>query len=124
MLRLMEQGDDLLLLSDGVAAAIAGGRFLEILQSAPITLYVLQDDVDARGLTGQIADSVGRVSYTDFVRLTVKHAGQLAGDGGIVVYFLTPFGTALKFCVLIIYEAIYYVFTKQKLKPELFNGNN
>ncbi|PSL78657.1 sulfurtransferase complex subunit TusB, partial [Variovorax sp. WS11] len=54
------------------------GRFLEILQSAPITLYVLQDDVDARGLAGQIADSVGRVSYTDFVRLTVKHAGLLA----------------------------------------------
>ena len=78
MLRLMEHGDDLVLLSDGVTAAIAGGRFLEILQSAPITLYVLQDDVDARGLTGQIADSVGRVSYTDFVRLTVKHAGQLA----------------------------------------------
>ncbi|MBO1997845.1 sulfurtransferase complex subunit TusB [Klebsiella pneumoniae] len=117
MLRLMEHGDDLVLLSDGVTAAIADGRFLEILQSAPITLYVLQDDVDARGLAGQIADSVGRVSYTDFVRLTVKHAGQLAGDSGIVVYFLTPFGTALKFCVLIIYEAIYYVFTKQKLKP-------
>jgi tRNA 2-thiouridine synthesizing protein B len=73
MLRLMEHGDDLVLLSDGVTAAIADGRFLEILQSAPITL-----DVDARGLAGQIADSVGRVSYTDFVRLTVKHAGQLA----------------------------------------------
>jgi tRNA 2-thiouridine synthesizing protein B len=29
MLRLMEQGDDLLLLSDGVTAAIAGGRFLK-----------------------------------------------------------------------------------------------
>lgn len=78
MLRVMDHGDDLLLLSDGVTAAIAGGRFLESLQSAPITLYVLQDDVDARGLAGQIADSVGRVSYTDFVRLTVKHAGQLA----------------------------------------------
>ncbi|HFT3186707.1 TPA: sulfurtransferase complex subunit TusB [Klebsiella variicola] len=78
MLRVMDHGDDLLLLSDGVTAASAGGRFLEILQSAPITLYVLQDDVDARGLAGQIADSVGRVSYTDFVRLTVKHAGQLA----------------------------------------------
>lgn len=78
MLRVMDHGDDLLLLSDGVTAAIAGGRFHEILQSAPITLYVLQDDVDARGLAGQIADSVGRVSYTDFVRLTVKHAGQLA----------------------------------------------
>ena len=78
MLRLMEHGDDLVLLSDGVTAAIADGRFLEILQSTPITLYVLQDDVDARGLAGQIADSVGRVSYTDFVRLTVKHADQLA----------------------------------------------
>ncbi len=41
MLRLMEHGDDLVLLSDGVTAAIADGRFLEILQSAPITLYVL-----------------------------------------------------------------------------------
>ena len=78
MLRLMEHGDDLVLLSDGVTAAIADGRFLEILQSAPITLYVLQDDVDARGLAGQIADSVVRVSYTDFVRLSVKHAGQLS----------------------------------------------
>lgn len=78
MLRLMEHGDDLVLLSDGVIAAIADGRFLEILQSAPITLYVLQDDVDARGLAGQIADSVVRVSYTDFVRLSVKHAGQLS----------------------------------------------
>jgi tRNA 2-thiouridine synthesizing protein B len=49
------------------------GRFLEILQSAPITIHALQDDIDARGLAGQIADSVVRVSYTDFVRLTVKH---------------------------------------------------
>lgn len=78
MLRLMEHGDDLVLLSDGVTAAIADGRFLEILQSAPITLYVLQDDVDARGLAGQIADSVVRVGYTDFVRMSVKHPGQLS----------------------------------------------
>lgn len=78
MLRLVKPGDDLFLLSDGVVAAIDGGRFLEILQSAPITLHALQDDIEARGLAGQIADSVGRVSYTDFVRLTVKHAGQLA----------------------------------------------
>ena len=37
MLRLVKPGDDLFLLSDGVVAAIDGGRFLEILQSAPIT---------------------------------------------------------------------------------------
>lgn len=35
MLRTVKDGDDLLLLSDGVIAAIAGGPFLEILRSAP-----------------------------------------------------------------------------------------
>ena len=78
MLRLIKEGDELLLLSDGVIAAVAQGRFLEILQSAPISLYALQDDIDARGRAGQIADSVVRVSYTDFVRLTVKHSSQMA----------------------------------------------
>ena len=78
MLRLIKEGDELLLLSDGVTAAVAQGRFLEILQSAPISLYALQDDIEARGLAGQIADSVVRVDYTDFVSLTVKHEGQLA----------------------------------------------
>ena len=78
MLRLIKEGDELLLLSDGVIAAIASGRFLEILQSASISIYALQEDIEARGLAGQIADSVIRVSYTDFVRLSVKHAGQLA----------------------------------------------
>lgn len=35
MLRLVKDGDDLLLLSDGVIAAADGGRYLEILLSAP-----------------------------------------------------------------------------------------
>ncbi|WP_434638446.1 sulfurtransferase complex subunit TusB [Klebsiella sp. I138] len=78
MLRLVKDGDDLLLLSDGVLAAVAGGSFLEILQSAPITIHALQDDIDARGLAGQIADSVVRVGYTDFVRMSLKHPGQLS----------------------------------------------
>ncbi|MCF6691384.1 sulfurtransferase complex subunit TusB [Raoultella terrigena] len=78
MLRLVKDGDDLLLLSDGVIAAADGGRYLEILLSAPITIHALQDDIEARGLTGQIAGSVIRVGYTDFVRLALKHPGQLA----------------------------------------------
>ncbi|MBB1201982.1 sulfurtransferase complex subunit TusB [Enterobacteriaceae bacterium 89] len=77
-LRLVSEGDDLLLLSDGVIAALADSRFLELLQSAPITLYALKEDIEARGLCGQISSSVVRVSYTDFVRLTLKHTGQFA----------------------------------------------
>ena len=78
LLRLIEKDDELLLLQDGVTAAIEGSRFLESLQNAPITVYALKEDIDARGLGGQISDSVVRVDYTDFVRLTVKHASQMA----------------------------------------------
>lgn len=76
-LRLIVEGDDVLLLSDGVIAALEGSRFLDLLRSAPITLYALEEDIVARGLSGQISSSVVRVSYTDFVRLTVKHTRQL-----------------------------------------------
>ncbi|MEO3992651.1 sulfurtransferase complex subunit TusB [Pseudocitrobacter cyperus] len=78
LLRIVIEGDDLLLLSDGVVAAIEGSRFLDILRSAPISLHVLNEDVEARGLCGQISNSVVRVGYTDFVRLAVKHASQMA----------------------------------------------
>ncbi|MDF7679806.1 sulfurtransferase complex subunit TusB [Enterobacteriaceae bacterium ESL0689] len=78
MIRLMKEGDDLLLLSDGIIAAIAGGQSFKILQSFPVTIYALQDDIVARGLTAHIASSVIPASYMDFVRLTIKHPQQLA----------------------------------------------
>ena len=78
LLRLVKEGDDLLLLSDGVIAAIEGNPFLDILRSAPISLHVLHEDVEARGLCGQISNSVVRVDYTDFDILAVKHASQMA----------------------------------------------
>ena len=61
-----------------MTAAIDGTRFLESLQNASIKVYVLEEDIKARGLDGQISDSVVRVGYTDFVRLTVKHPNQMA----------------------------------------------
>ena len=78
LLRLIDKDDELLLLQDGVTAAIEGSRFLESLQNASIKVYVLEENIKARGLDGQISDSVVRVGYTDFVRLTVKHPNQMA----------------------------------------------
>ncbi|EEL5598140.1 sulfurtransferase complex subunit TusB [Salmonella enterica] len=78
LLRLLKEGDALLLLQDGVTVAIEGNRFLESLRDAPITVYALKEEIDARGLGGQISDSVVRVDYTEFVRLTVKYANQMA----------------------------------------------
>ena len=77
LLRTVREGDDLLLLSDGVIAALEGGRYLELLLNAPITVHVLKDDIDARGLSGQISSSTVRVGYTDFVALTLKHEAQM-----------------------------------------------
>jgi len=77
LLRTLREGDDLLLLSDGVIAALEGGQYLELLLNAPITVHALNEDIDARGLSGQISSSVVRVGYTDFVGLTLKHETQM-----------------------------------------------
>lgn len=77
LLRMLKAGDELLLLQDGVLAALEGSRALTSLLAAPVTLYVLQDDVDARGLAAQISASLTSVSYTEFVALTVKHSQQM-----------------------------------------------
>lgn len=78
MLRLINEDDDLLLLADGVLAVVENSHFLEILRAASISLYVLNEDVQARGLSGQIPHDITMVSYTDFVRLAVKHPSQMA----------------------------------------------
>ncbi|WP_312981844.1 sulfurtransferase complex subunit TusB [Atlantibacter sp.] len=76
-LRMLASGDDVLLIQDGVAAGIAGSSFLELLQHAPISLHALENDILARGLSGQISTDIGRVSYNDFVRLAIKHPSQM-----------------------------------------------
>lgn len=77
MVSMVAEGDDLLLLQDGVLAALRGNRFLPGLLTLPAGLYVLQADVEARGLTKQIADNFALVSYTEFVSLTEKHPQQM-----------------------------------------------
>ncbi len=78
LLRLLGEGDELLLLQDGVTAAVDGNRYLESLRNAPIKVYALNEDLIARGLSGQISNDIIRIDYTDFVRLTVKHTSQMA----------------------------------------------
>lgn len=61
----------------GVLAALEGSRFVEILANAPITVSALKEDLDARGLSGQISAKIDVVGYTEFVNLTVTHASQM-----------------------------------------------
>lgn len=78
LLRMLAEGDELLLIQDGVLAAIEGSRFVEKLNNAPITVSALKEDIAARGLVGQISAKIDVVSYNDFVNLTVKHTTQMS----------------------------------------------
>ena len=77
LLSMMREGDALLLIQDGVLAAVKGSRFVDILSNAPISVSALKDDIDARGIAGQISANIDVVSYTDFVNLAVHHTGQM-----------------------------------------------
>ncbi|TPD91716.1 sulfurtransferase complex subunit TusB [Pantoea vagans] len=70
-------GDDLLLLQDGVLAALTGSRALMRLSESDLTLWVLDEDVQARGLAGQISSSVQSIDYNGFVTLTIRHQQQI-----------------------------------------------
>ncbi|QGH61029.1 sulfurtransferase complex subunit TusB [Serratia proteamaculans] len=78
LLRLTTSSDDLLLLQDGVLAGLAGSAHLELLLNAPISLYALQDDLEARGLTGHFSHKITVVGYNHFVELTEKHRSQMS----------------------------------------------
>lgn len=78
LLLLMQEGDDLLLMQDGVTAALEGSQMFIKLQASPAALWVLEEDVVARGLVEQISTKVVRLDYTGFVAMTVKHQQQVA----------------------------------------------
>ncbi|MCG1034022.1 sulfurtransferase complex subunit TusB [Bacillus amyloliquefaciens] len=77
LLSMLREGDTVLLIQDGVLAAVEGSRFVDILCNAPISVSALKDDIEARGLIGQISTKIDVVSYTDFVNLAIQHTGQM-----------------------------------------------
>ncbi len=77
LMLLLTAQDDLLLLQDGVLGALEGSRALNCLLASPASLWVLTEDVTARGLAGQISAKIGQVDYTGFVTLTEKHQQQI-----------------------------------------------
>ncbi|PPI87855.1 sulfurtransferase complex subunit TusB [Candidatus Pantoea edessiphila] len=71
--------DDILLLQDAVIGAIQGNLIIEkILETnKSIMIWVLEEDLVARGLIKQISTKVNLVNYNGFVKLTEKHQQQI-----------------------------------------------
>ncbi|MEA1063144.1 sulfurtransferase complex subunit TusB [Apirhabdus apintestini] len=78
LIRTVTPGDDILLLQDGVIAGIADTAALALLLALPVSVSALRDDIEARGLSGQISSRIAQIDYTDFVNLTVKQRNQVA----------------------------------------------
>ncbi|QLK62810.1 sulfurtransferase complex subunit TusB [Enterobacteriaceae bacterium Kacie_13] len=78
LIKLVAPEDALLLMQDGVLAAIEGSQACELLFQHVQSVYVLSEDLAARGLVGQISHNITLIDYTGFVALTEKHAQQTA----------------------------------------------
>jgi tRNA 2-thiouridine synthesizing protein B len=74
-LRLARPGQALLLTEDAVYAATQGGADSAGLAAAlaQLEVYVLQPDVEARGMAGKLIDGITAIGYDGFVDLVAKH---------------------------------------------------
>ncbi len=67
------EGDVVLLIEDGVYAAMKGGRAADVLSAVQgVKVCVLSADVKARGLEGKLIDGVEVVDYAGFVDLVTE----------------------------------------------------
>ncbi|MDX7986274.1 sulfurtransferase complex subunit TusB [Xenorhabdus sp. 12] len=78
MLSLISDIDDVLLIQNGVLLGINNNRDLVELLNTGAGIYVLKEDLDARGMFEQISDRVKVIDYAGFVSLTVKHQQNFA----------------------------------------------
>ncbi|PKU22247.1 sulfurtransferase complex subunit TusB [Telmatospirillum siberiense] len=73
----LSEGAALLLIEDGVYAALADGNFAERLAEGirGHALYALAPDLAARGLaTRRLIDGLRVIDYPDFVQLAAEHS--------------------------------------------------
>ncbi|MBE0472609.1 sulfurtransferase complex subunit TusB [Rhodoferax sp.] len=74
-LRMAQAGHAVLLIEDGVYAATQGSAMTERMRQAAtkVSLFVLQPDLDARGMTAKLQDGITPVDYTGFVDLVEQY---------------------------------------------------
>lgn len=78
LVSLIGSKDALLLMQDGVLAALKDSAAHQYLATAEHPVYALCEDLAARGLVGQISHNITLIDYTGFVALTEKHTQQIA----------------------------------------------
>jgi tRNA 2-thiouridine synthesizing protein B len=75
-LAICAQDDGILLLEDGVFAAISSAPCaakLQELVAGGVKVYALSNDIKARGLPGKLAKNIIVTDYAGFVQLSIDH---------------------------------------------------
>ena len=74
-LRFARQGSAVLLIEDGVYAAVRDTSVSKDVQEAmkQVPIYALKSDLEARGMQNRVMDGVRLVDYEGFVDLVVEH---------------------------------------------------
>lgn len=79
-LRVITQNSAILLIEDGVYAATRTSAKHNSLTEAPsgVRIFVLHEDLQARGLTGLLLPDIETVDYRGFVELTTRYQSVLS----------------------------------------------
>ncbi len=77
VISMLKKSDDFLALQDGVLIALTGNIFLKSIIMSSAKLYIIKEDVYARGIHKNISSSFVLISYIHFVSLTLKHKKQM-----------------------------------------------
>lgn len=74
-LRVAQPGHAVLLIEDAIYAATQGSVMATRMRDAgdKLSLFVLQPDLDARGMTAKLLDGITPVDYAGFVDLVEKY---------------------------------------------------
>ncbi|ROR32173.1 sulfurtransferase complex subunit TusB [Inmirania thermothiophila] len=74
-LRLAKKGSTILLIEDGVYAALEGTRVSDRIRQAmqEFRICVLEPDLEARGVADRVIEGIERVDYGGFVDLVAEH---------------------------------------------------
>lgn len=73
-LRVCSADDAIILIEDGVYAALNDSEYAARLFAHKAAIYVLQPDALARGIADRIATGIGAIDYAGFVQLCCDHS--------------------------------------------------
>ena len=78
--RLISDDDCLLLLGDGLYAAVIGSKCANIMDTINCKIYALKEDCDLAGLGNKISKGVAIIDYGGFVSLSAEHEKHIPWD--------------------------------------------